>query len=132
MKQSTIAFTLAFAIAAFGAVKADLSEERVSDAWADFYKSYYEQHAGAEDRDLGIGHHHHSSSGYSAPAPVSSYDSPAFVPYPSYSSTDLGFKSFDFSAPETAVSYSILLTTLVKSYCFNIILKSISAIFSYS
>ena len=106
MKLSTIAFTLTFAIAAFGAVKADLSEERVSDAWADFYKSYYEQHAGAEDRDLGIGHHHHSS-GYSAPAPVSSYDSPAFVPYPSYSSTDLGFKSFDFSAPETAVSIVI-------------------------
>jgi len=103
MKQFTVAITLAFAIASFGAVKADLSEERVSDAWADFYKSYYEHHAGAEDRDLGIGHHHHSSSGYSAPAPVSSYDSPAFVPYPSYSSTDLGFKSFDFSAPETAL-----------------------------
>lgn len=102
MKQFTVAITLAFAIASFGAVKADLSEERVSDAWADFYKSYYEQHAGAEDRDLGIGHHHHSS-GYSAPAPVSSYDTPAFVPYPSYSSTDLGFKSFDFSAPETAL-----------------------------
>ena len=106
MKPSTIAFSI-FAIALFGAVNADLSEERVSDAWAEFYKSYYEQHAGAEDRDLGL-HHHHSSSGYSSPpAPVSSYDSPAFVPYPSYSSTDLGFKSFDFSAPETAVSLII-------------------------
>merc|ERR1711944_143263 len=107
MRQSTIAITFAFAIAAFGAVKADLSEERVSDAWADFYKSYYEHHAGAEDRDLGIGHHHHSSSGYSAPAPVSSYDSPAFMPCPSYSSTDLGFKSFDFSAPETALVFGV-------------------------
>lgn len=104
MKQSSIVTLVVFTIAAFCAVNADLSEERVSDAWADFYKSYYEQHAGAEDRDLGVHHHHASSSYNSPPAPVASYDSPAFVPYPSssYSYGD-SFKSIDFSAPETAL-----------------------------
>ena len=115
MKQSSIVAIVAFAIAAFCMVSADLSEERVSDAWADFYKSYYEEHAGAEDRDLGIGHHHHSSGYSSPPAPVAAYDSPQFVPYPStsYSYGD-SFKSIDFSAPETAVSCNIL------SIIFNI------------
>ena len=109
MKQSSIIAIVAFAIAAFCMVSADLSEERVSDAWADFYKSYYEEHAGAEDRDLGIGHHHHSSGYSSPPAPVAAYDSPQFVPYPStsYSYGD-SFKSIDFSAPETAVICNIL------------------------
>merc|ERR1712141_985719 len=81
----------------------DLSEDRVSDAWAEFYKSYYEQHSGAEERDLGgFGAPSSSyaepaapSTGYGAPA--TSYDSPA------YGTSFSDVKGVDLLSPETTL-----------------------------
>jgi len=80
----------------------DLSEQRVSDAWADFYKSYYEQNSGSEDNNDRDFH-----------APATSYDSPTFHSHgssyhtsPSYSSYPYsygGLKSFDLFSGDTSL-----------------------------
>ena len=101
-KISVLAITLC--VACF--VTGDLSEDRVSDAWAEFYKSYYEQHSGAEDRDLGgFGAPSSSyaepaapSTGYGAPA--TSYDSPA------YGASFSDVKGVDLLSPETTVCFN--------------------------
>jgi len=98
-KISVLAITLC--VACF--VTGDLSEDRVSDAWAEFYKSYYEQHSGAEERDLGgFGAPSSSyaepaapSTGYGAPA--TSYDSPA------YGASFSDVKGVDLLSPETTL-----------------------------
>jgi len=81
----------------------DLSEDRVSDAWAEFYKSYYEQHSGAQERDHGgyeapsasYGEPAAPSTGYGAPA--TSYDSPA------YGASFSDVKDIDLLSPETSL-----------------------------
>ena len=86
----------------------DLSEDRVSDAWAEFYKSYYEQHSGAQERDHGgyeapsasYGEPAAPSTGYGAPA--SSYDSPA------YGASFSDVKDIDLLSPETSVCFTVL------------------------
>ena len=86
----------------------DLSEDRVSDAWAEFYKSYYEQHSGAQERDHGgyeapsasYGEPAAPSTGYGAPA--TSYDSPA------YGATFSDVKDIDLLSPETSVCFTVL------------------------
>ena len=106
-KISVLAITLC--VACF--VTGDLSEDRVSDAWAEFYKSYYEQHSGAEERDLGgFGAPSSSyaepaapSTGYGAPA--TSYDSPA------YGASFSDVKGVDLLSPETTVCFN----------CYNLI-----------
>ena len=86
----------------------DLSEDRVSDAWAEFYKSYYEQHSGAQERDHGgyeapsasYGEPAAPSTGYGAPA--TSYDSPA------YGASFSDVKDIDLLSPETSVCFTVL------------------------
>jgi len=81
----------------------DLSEDRVSDAWAEFYKSYYQQHSGAQERDHGgyeapaasYAEPAAPSTGYGAPA--TSYDSPA------YGASFSDVKGVDLLSPETTL-----------------------------
>ena len=85
-------FTITLCLAQI--IEADLSDDRVSDAWADFYKSYYEQHNEAQERD----------HGYHAPAPISSgYDTPSVAydspTYGAYSASP----ALDLLSPETSV-----------------------------
>ena len=84
----------------------DLSEDRVSDAWAEFYKSYYQQHSGAQERDHGgyeapaasYAEPAAPSTGYGAPA--TSYDSPA------YGASFSDVKGVDLLSPETTVCFN--------------------------
>ena len=94
----------------------DLSEDRVSDAWAEFYKSYYEQHSGAQERDHG-GYEAPSASyaepaapstGYGAPA--TSYDSPA------YGASFSDVKGLDLLSPETSVCYVVLTLHIISHF----------------
>merc|ERR1739845_189710 len=75
---------------------ADLSEQRVSDAWAEFYKSYYEQHSGPADNNDRDFH-------------ATSYDSPTFNPSPSYTSFSspysYGGKTIDLFSGDTALVF---------------------------
>ena len=77
---------------------ADLSEQRVSDAWAEFYKSYYEQHSGPADNNDRDFH-----------PPATSYDSPTYHSSPSYSSFSspyaYGGKTIDLFSGDTSVCF---------------------------
>ena len=96
----------------------DLSEDRVSDAWAEFYKSYYEQHSGAQERDHGgyeapsasYGEPAAPSTGYGAPA--SSYDSPA------YGASFSDVKDIDLLSPETSVCFTVLTIHTISHIIF--------------
>ena len=125
MKPSTL---IALAITIFVAhiVTADLSSDRVSDAWASYYKQYYEEHNGVDDRN----------SGYNAPStsydsPPASYDSPSYVTsYNSYKSTpfDLLKPQLD---PETAVWRRTRLTYIINPYMTFLSFDTIISLFGY-
>merc|ERR1712165_411034 len=102
MKFTIITVALVMVCVAHVAV-GDLSEQRVSDAWADFYKSYYEQHSTPDenDRDFHAGSSYDAPAIHHAPSYSSSFSGSSYSPYSYYG------KTFDLFSGDTSMVLGI-------------------------